>query len=187
MASVPLHRNTVTLSTLALIAALGMIVRMTVRIPVVPELVEITPAFLFSELGGIIGGLPGGIVVGFIVGIGGAMGGGEISLIPFLGNIFLGIGTGYAVHITKERDSLKYSIMVILGGGIIGGWLPDMTIFLYLSESIEAAFLIAIIDMIQAFVWAAVALLVERRIIRPIAGHYLYPDGTIQTLHESEV
>ncbi len=186
MGTMPLRKNTATIAVLAIIAALGLIMRYLVRITIIPELVEITPGFLFSELGGIIGGIFGGILVGLAVGIGGAMGAGELSIIPLVGNIFLGIGTGYAVHITKERDSKKYMILAILGGGIIGGFIPDMTIFLFLSETIEAAFLLAIIDMIQGFIWAAVAIIVERSLIRPIAGHYIYPESGVHLLEDSE-
>ena len=186
MEALPLKKNTAALAVLAIIAALGLIMRYLVRITIIPELVEITPGFLFSELGGVIGGIPGGILVGLAVGIGGAMGGGEFSLIPLIGNIFLGIGTGYAVHLTKERDSMRYALMAILGGGLIGGFIPDMTIFLFLSETIEAAFLLALIDMIQGFIWAAAAIFLERSIIRPIAGHYLYPETEIHLLRETE-
>ncbi|MFW9921330.1 MAG: hypothetical protein ACFFED_17150 [Candidatus Thorarchaeota archaeon] len=186
METIPLKKNTAALAILAVIAALGLLMRYLIRITIIPELVEITPGFLFSELGGVIGGIFGGILVGLAVGIGGALGGGEFSLIPLIGNIFLGIGTGYAIHITKERDSMKYAVMAILGGGLIGGFIPDMTIFLFLSETLEAAFLLAVIDMIQGFIWAAVAIILERMIIRPIAGHYLYPDAGIQLLDKTE-
>ena len=187
MDTIPLKKNTAALAILALVAAMGLFMRYLVRITIIPELVEITPGFLFSELGGIIGGIFGGILVGMAVGIGGAMGGGEFSIIPLLGNIFLGIGTGYAIHITKERDSMRYSILAILGGGIIGGFIPDMTIFLILSETIEGAFLLALIDMIQGFIWAVVAIIIERKLIRPLAGNYLYPEEGIQLLDEMEI
>lgn len=186
MENIPLKKNTAALAILAIIASLGLLMRYLVRITIIPELVEITPGFLFSELGGIIGGILGGVIVGLAVGIGGAMGGGEFSIIPLVGNIFLGIGTGYAIHITKERDSMKYALMAILGGGLIGGFIPDMTIFLFLSETVEVAFLFAIIDMIQGFIWAAVAIIIERKLIRPIAGHYLYPDTGIKALDYTE-
>ncbi len=187
MDAVPLKKNTVALTTLAMIAALGIVVRLFVRFTVIPELVEITPGFLFSELGGVIGGIPGGIFVGTIVGIGGVLGGGEFSMLPLLGNIFLGIGTGSAIYITHERDSLKYLLLAILGGGIIGGFIPDMTVFLYLSESIEAAVLIALIDTAQGSVWAAVAVMVERTLIRPLIGDYIYKEEKILTLEDREV
>ncbi len=186
METLPLKKNTAALAILAIIAALGLLMRYLIRITIIPELVEITPGFLFSELGGVIGGIFGGVLVGLAVGIGGAMGGGEFSIIPLVGNIFLGIGTGYAVHITKERDSMKYALLAILGGGLIGGFIPDMTIFLFLSETIEAAFILAIIDMLQGFIWAFVAIILERSIIRPIAGHYLYPDTEMHLLDEME-
>ncbi|MHA2380004.1 MAG: hypothetical protein ACXADO_03340 [Candidatus Thorarchaeota archaeon] len=176
MRSIPLQQNTVALTTFAMLAALGIVVRMFVRIPVIPGLLDITPGFLFSELGGVIGGLPGGALVGAVVGLGGAMAGGEPPLLPMIGNICLGIGTGYAIHLRSDRDSTLYVTMVVLGGGIIGGFIPSMTIFATVTESIEITLLLATIDMLQAFLWAFVALLIERALIRPLVGHYLYPE-----------
>jgi hypothetical protein len=176
MGAIPLQKNTVALTTLAMLAAMGIVVRMFVRIPVIPGLLDLTPGFLFSELGGVIGGLPGGALVGAIVGLGGAIAGGEPPILPMIGNICLGIGTGYAIHIKMDRDSLLYIVMVILGGGIIGGFIPSMTIFAAFTESIEITILYATIDMLQAFLWAFVALVLERAVIRPIIGQYLYPD-----------
>ena len=176
----PLRKNTVALTTLAMIAALGIVVRMFVRIPIVPD-VELTPGFLFSLLGGIIGGVPGGVTVGAIVGLGGAIAGGEFPLIPMLGNICLGLGTGIAIHISKDRDRMIYRIVAVLGGGLIGGFIPDLTIFYFLFESFELAVFNAILDMSQAFLWAVVALILERGVIRPLIGHYLYPeDGPLE-------
>jgi hypothetical protein len=175
MGVLPLQKNTVALTTLAMLAALGIVVRIFVRIPIATD-VELTPGFLFSLLGGIIGGVPGGVTVGAIVGLGGALAGGEFPLIPMLGNICLGLGTGIAIHISRDRDSILYRIVVVLGGGLIGGFIPDLTIFYFLFESFELAVFNAILDMSQAFLWAIVALLVERGIIRPLIGHYLYAE-----------
>jgi len=182
MGTIPLQKNTVALTTLAMLAALGIVVRMFVRIPVIPGLLDLTPGFLFSELGGVIGGLPGGALVGALVGLGGAIAGGEPPVLPMIGNICLGIGTGYAIHVKKDRESLLYIAMVILGGGIIGGFIPSMTIFVVFTESLELTILYAVIDMLQAFLWAFVALLLERIVIRPIIGQYLYPDDEFQEL-----
>ena len=185
MRKLPIQMNTVAISTLAMIAALGVVVRLTIRFPIIPDLVEITPAFTFSLLGGVIGGIPGGIFVGSIVGLSGAMGGGEFPLIPLVGNILLGVGTGYAIHLNPDRDSKQYSIMAILGGGIIGGFVSDMIIMLgIMGDILEIALMVSIADMIMAFVWVVVAILIERKLIRPIIGHYLYSDqtGSIQEL-----
>jgi len=173
---IPLKLNSVTITTLAMIAALGIIIRMTVRIPLVPEVVEITPAFMFSELGGIIGGIPGGLLVGFIVGFGGAMAGGEAWLLPLIGNVALGVGTGFVIHIISNRDSIKYALLTIIGGGIIGGFLATLGIMVFLlGIEFNLSVIPALIDMYQALAWAAVALLVDSFIIRPIMGQYLYP------------
>jgi hypothetical protein len=172
----PIKFNTVTIATLAMIAAVGIIVRMTIRIPIIPEVVEITPAFMFSLLGGIIGGIPGGLFVGLIVGIGGAMAGGEAILLPLLGNLALGVGTGFVIHITKNRDSLKYALLTVLGGGLIGGFLATLGIMVFLlGIEFVLSIIPAIIDMYQALAWSAVALFIETYIIRPIIGSYLYP------------
>jgi hypothetical protein len=174
MPAIPVRKNTVTLTCMIMIAAMGIVARLFIRIPVIPSFVEITPGFLFSELAGVIGGLAGGILVGATIGIGGAITGGEFPLMPMVGNVFLGIGTGYAIHFTTDRNSLRYAMMVILGGGFIGGFVPDMTVFLPLTESLGMALMAAVADTIQGLVWAAVALSVERVIVRPLIGQYLY-------------
>lgn len=185
MSFVPIQRNTVALTTIALIAALGMIVRFAIQIPVIPGLVELTPGFLFSILGGVIGGIPGGILAGITVGLGGALAGGSLELLTIFGNLFLGIGGGFAIYFAK-RDSLKYNILVILGAGIIGGLIPSMTLFAGIGVPFEANLFLASIDMAQGFLWAVVAIIVERTLIRPIVGHYLYSEVELQELDEQE-
>jgi hypothetical protein len=185
MAFIPIQRNTVALTTLAIIAALGIVVRYTIQIPVIPNAVVLTPGFLFSLLGGVIGGLPGGIIVGAIVGASGALSGTEIPLLPMFGNICLGIGSGYALYFAK-RDTLKYYVMVIFGGGIIGGFIPTLTVFSSFVDPLVVNLIAATIDMAQAFLWAFLALVIERKVIRPIVGHYLYSNGQIEELDEKE-
>ena len=185
MSFVPIQRNTVALTTIAVIAALGMIVRFTLQIPIVPDLVELTPGFLFSILGGVLGGIPGGIIAGTAVGLGGALAGGSLSILTLFGNLFLGIGGGYAIYFAK-RDTIKYNILVILGAGIIGGLIPSMTLFAAIGVPFVANLFVASIDMAQGFLWAAVALIVERALIRPIVGHYLYSEVEILELDEQE-
>ncbi len=168
-----------------MIAALGIVVRYTIQIPVIPNAVVLTPGFMFSILGGIVGGLPGGALVGAIVGASGALSGTEIPILPMFGNICLGIGSGYAIYFSK-RDNLKYYVLVILGSGIVGGFIPTMTVFSSFVDPLVVNLIAASIDMAQAFLWAIVALIVERAIIRPIVGTYLYSDGTIHELEEQE-
>jgi len=177
--------NTVALTIIALVASLGMIVRYAIQIPVVPNLVELTPGFLFSILGGVLGGIPGGIIAGAAVGLGGALAGGGLSILTLFGNLFLGIGGGYAIYFAK-RDTIKYSIMVVLGAGIIGGLIPSMTMFYAIGVPFTANLFVASIDMAQGFLWGIVALIVERTVIRPIAGHYLYLDTEIHELEEGK-
>ncbi len=185
----PLRKNTAALAILAILAAMGIFVRTFIQIPVVPGLVELTPGFLFSILGGVIGGIPGGILVGAITGLGGAIAGGEPPILPMIGNIFLGIGAGYAIYLVDERDSIKYAILVILGSGIIGGFIPSATIFATLSDSIVVIVATAAIDMFQGFLWGIVAIMVEKWIIRPIAGQYIYrsTDKPFEELEEGNM
>jgi hypothetical protein len=185
MSILPIRTNTVALTTLAMIAAIGIVVRYTIQIPVIPNVVVLTPGFMFSILGGIVGGIPGGALIGAIVGISGALSGTEIPILPMFGNICLGLGSGYAIYFSK-RDNLKYYILVILGSGIIGGFIPTMTLFYSFVDSITVNVIAASIDMMQAFLWAAVALVAERTIIRPILGHYLYSEAKVHELSDQE-
>ncbi|MHA2360255.1 MAG: hypothetical protein ACXAB5_08275 [Candidatus Thorarchaeota archaeon] len=173
MSIVPIRSNTVALTTIAIIAALGIVVRYTIQIPVIPNAVVLTPGFIFSILGGVVGGLPGGVIVGAIVGASGALSGTEVPLLPMFGNICLGIGSGYAIYFSS-RDTLKYYILVFLGSGII------------LIDPLVVNLIAATIDMTQAFLWAVVALIVERKIIQPIIGNHLYSEVEIQELSEQE-
>jgi hypothetical protein len=186
MELIPLRKNTVALTTLALLAAIGIIVRVFVHIPVIFGVVELTPGFLFSLLGGVIGGLPGGVVVGAITGIGGAMALAEPPLLPLIGNICLGIGSGYAIHLVMNRDNLKYYLLVIIGAPIIGGFIPTFMISALYGFPIELIVVSAITDMIQTLIWVIPAILIEKLIIRPIIGHYLYPDSKQLELDETE-
>ena len=185
MSILPIRTNTVALTTIAMIAAIGIVVRYTIQIPVIPNVVVLTPGFMFSILGGIVGGIPGGAIVGAIVGISGALSGTEIPILPMFGNIFLGIGSGYAIYFSK-RDNLKYCVLVVLGSGIIGGFIPTLTLFYSFVDSITINLIAASIDMAQAFLWAVIALIVERTIIRPILGHHLYSEVQIQELSSEE-
>ncbi len=184
----PLRKNTAALVILAMLAALGILVRSFISIPVVPGLVELTPGFLFSILGGVIGGVPGGVFVGAITGLGGALAGNEPPLLPMIGNIFLGVGGGYAIHLVKDRDGFKYATMVILGSGIIGGFIPSATIFASLTDSWEVIVGTAAIDMFQGFLWGFIALILEKWVIRPVVGHYIYRprDGSFDELEEGK-
>lgn len=183
---IPLRKNTIALSTLAIIAAIGIVVRIFVRIPLIFGVVELTPGFLFSLLGGIIGGVPGGILVGAITGIGGAMALAEPPLLPFIGNICLGIGTGYAIHLVKSRDSLKYYLLAIIGAPIIGGFIPTFLISALYGLAIELIIVSAITDAIQTLIWVIPAILIEKLIIRPIIGHYIYRETEQLELDEIE-
>jgi hypothetical protein len=185
MSIVPIRSNAVALTTLAIIAALGIAVRYAIQIPVIPNVVVLTPGFMFSILGGIIGGLPGGALIGAIVGLSGALSGTEIPLLPMVGNICLGIGSGYAIYLS-DRDTWQYFILVVLGSSIIGGFIPTMTIYYSFIDPLLVNIIAASLDMAQALLWAVVALVVEKKIIRPIVGQYLYSDLEIRELPKQE-
>jgi hypothetical protein len=183
---IPVRKNTVALTTLAMIAALGIVVRVFVHIPLIFGVVDLTPGFLFSLLGGVIGGLPGGILVGAITGLGGAMALTEPPLLPMIGNICLGIGAGYALHLVRDRDNLKYYLMVIIGAPIIGGFIPTFVISLLYFDPMSIIMAAAIADTVQTLIWVFPALLIERAIIRPLIGSYIYPETGPLELDKSE-
>lgn len=183
MSFIPIQKNSVALTSIAVIAALGMVVRFAIQIPVIPGLVELTPGFLFSIMGGVIGGIPGGILTGITVGLGGALAGGSLSILTLFGNLFLGIGGGYAIYFAK-RDTISYNILVVIGAGLIGGLIPSMTLFAAIGVPFEVNLFFASIDMAQGFLWAVVALIIERTLIRPIVGNYLYSEAEIEELGE---
>ena len=186
MSSSSIKYNAVTISVLGIVAALGIVARMFIQIPIIPGILVLTPGFLFSLLGGIIAGLPGGFVVGAIVGFGGASIANEPPLLPFIGNICLGIGTGWVFHVTSNRDTKMFYILVIIGGALIGGFIPSLAIYA-LTESIETTIFLALIDCFQACIWAIAALIVNRMIILPLASDYLYPSTEVFNLEDDEV
>jgi len=183
---IPIRKNTVALTPLAMIAALGIVVRVFVHIPLIFGVVDLTPGFLFSLLGGVIGGVPGGILVGAITGLGGAMALTEPPLLPMIGNICLGIGAGYALHLVRNRDNLKYYILVIIGAPIIGGFIPTFVISLLYFDPIGIILAAAVADTIQTLIWVFPAVLIEKYIIRPLIGNYIYPETVSLELDESE-
>jgi hypothetical protein len=57
-----------------------------------------------------------------------------------------------------------------------------MAVFSSFVDPLVVNLVAATIDMAQAFLWAFMALIVEQKILRPIAGHYLYSDVKINEL-----
>jgi hypothetical protein len=169
-----------------MIAALGIVVRVFVQIPLIFGVVVLTPGFLFSLLGGVIGGIPGGVLVGAITGLGGALALTEPPLLPMIGNICLGIGSGYALHLVKNRNNLKYYLMIIIGAPIIGGFIPTFVISLLYLFPMAIVVTGAIADTIQTLIWVFPALLLEKTFIRPLIGHYLYSGTEQLELDETE-
>ena len=123
----PIRRNTVALTTLAMIAALGIVVRVFIHIPLIFGVVDLTPGFLFSLLGGVIGGLPGGILDGAITGLGGAMAFTEPPLLPMIGNICLGcwIILSARKRIVKRHPNAGYSSELWVTWGGLASAIPS--------------------------------------------------------------
>ena len=167
--------NTKTISLIAVLSALGIVLRYAVAIPVIPDVVELTPSFLIPEFAGMVMGLEGGIIVGTFVGLSGALRGGEFPLIPLLGNIALGISTGIVFFFMKEDNQIR-NIITIISAGIIGGFIPTFTITLaflpWTGNAVAAAAISASIDFLQAALWAAVGLP-----LRKITIEYLQLEG----------
>jgi hypothetical protein len=85
-----------------------------------------------------------------------------------------------------NRDTLKYYLLVIIGAPIIGGFIPTFLISALYGFPIEIITVSAIVDAIQTLIWVIPAVLVEKIIIRPIAGHYIYPETEQLELGEIE-
>ncbi|MHA1736598.1 MAG: hypothetical protein ACTSV8_09555, partial [Candidatus Thorarchaeota archaeon] len=57
------------------------------------------------------------------------------------------------------------------------------------TDAFELSVIYAMIDAAQAALWAVAALILEKSVIRPIIGSYLYPNLETETteLQDSEV
>ena len=85
-----------------------------------------------------------------------------------------------------NRNTLRYYLLVIIGAPIIGGFIPTFLISALYGLAIELIVVAAIMDTIQTLIWVIPALLIEKLVIRPIIGHYLYSDSELLELDETE-
>jgi len=161
------------LALLVTLTALGVVLRQ-VAIPVAVN-ITLTPGFMAPLLTGLLLGPVAGVVCGVIVGLSGALT--EWWLLPVMGNIALGLSTGI---LSLVRGRLPLSVWVVLCmvmAVVVGGFLPtfaEKTVVELLPAF--AAAIEASIDAAQAGVWAAVALLLEASVVRPLLRHLL-PEG----------
>ncbi len=163
------------IALLAVFTALGVVIRQF-KIPVVPEVVELTPGFIMPFLTGLVLGPGEGAICGLIVGIGGALTSTELFLIPIIGNIALGISTGVPALWRERIHRYLFIGLCIVSASIFGGFLPTYgisVIFMGLNP-IGAAFF-ASIDAMQAIVWVVVALILDTGVIQPIIHRTFAP------------
>ncbi len=167
--------NTAMLMVIVLLSALGVILRYFVRITIIPGVVELTPSFLIPLLAGLLAGIPGGVLSGFLVGISGMAAGGEIPVLPLLGNIALGLGTAIGVLVAGKMPKIARIIIYTILGGLIGGFIPTFLITYFLDTPVIAVCAAAgFIDFAQAALWAFVGTILKWTIIDPNFKQYIY-------------
>jgi hypothetical protein len=154
---------------LIVFTALGVVIRQFFKIPIIPEVVELTPGFIMPFLTGLVLGPVEGAMCGLIVGIGGALTSTEFSLIPIVGNLALGLSTGVPTLWRHRIHRYLFIGLSTLSASIFGGFLSTYVISVYLMGLIpSAAAFYASIDAIQAIVWLAVAFILESGAVQPI-------------------
>lgn len=151
--------NTKQIAIVAVLGALGALLRYFVAITVIPGVVELTPSFLIPQLAGMLMGSLGGSLCGVIVGVAGSVRGGEFPLIPLLGNVALGFSTGIVKDIVgKERKRMK-KVLYVVSGAFIGGFLPTFVISILFAPVFSIVFY-ALIDAFQAGFWAFIGVII---------------------------
>jgi hypothetical protein len=76
--------------------------------------------------------------------------------------------------------------MVIIGAPIIGGFIPTFVISLLYFDPIAIIVAAAIADTVQTLIWVFPALLIEKYLIRPLIGNYIYPETETLELNYPE-
>jgi len=147
------------IAIVAVLGALGALLRYFAAIVVIPGVVELTPSFLIPQLAGMLMGSLGGSLCGVIVGVAGAIRGGEFPLIPLLGNVALGFSTGIVKDVVSEERKKEKKVLYVVSGALIGGFLPTFIISI-LFVSIFAAVFYALIDTFQAGFWAFIGVVI---------------------------
>ncbi len=154
---------------LGIFAALGVVIRQYLKIPVIPEVVELTPGFIMPFLTGLVLGPVEGAICGLIVGISGALTSTEFSLIPLVGNIALGLSTGVPTLWRHRIHRIPFIGLCTVSASIFGGFASTYVISVFLMGlDPTAASFFATIDAVQAIVWLAVAFIIESVAVQPI-------------------
>jgi hypothetical protein len=173
----PTGKGTLSLSIwialLALFAATGVIFRQ-ISIPIFPPFVSLTPGFLMPLLTGIILGPLGGALCGLFVGVSGALW--EFPLIPLIGNIALGLSTGFPSFYRNRMAPILWVSLCVVSAMLIGGFLPTFFVeVMVIRFPTSIAAVTASIDALQAIVWVVVAILLVMSIVDPILNRYRRP------------
>lgn len=147
------------LAFVAVLGALGALLRYFVAITVIPGIIELSPSFLIPQLAGMLMGSIGGGLCGAIVGVTGSVRGGEFPLIPLLGNIALGLSTGIVKDVVSDNKRKLKKLLYVISGAFIGGFVPTFTISMFLVPSFAVVFY-ALIDAFQAGLWAFIGVMV---------------------------
>jgi hypothetical protein len=148
----------------ALFAALGVVLRQ-ISVPTPLPYVTLTPGFTMPLLAGIVLGPIGGMVCGAIVGLSAGLW--EPLIIPLIGNIALGLSTGIPSLLRYQIPTALWRGFCIIGGILIGGFLPTFIGELVLLVPPLIAAAAASIDAIQAGIWASVAIILDAFTIQP--------------------
>jgi len=147
------------LAIIAVLGALGALLRYFTAITVVPGVVELSPSFLIPQLAGMLMGSIGGSLCGIIVGVAGSIRGEEFPLIPLLGNIALGISTGIVKDFFSDDKRKLKVLLYVISGAFIGGFLPTFAISIFFAPAFAVIFY-ALIDAFQAGFWAFIGVIV---------------------------
>ena len=124
--------------------------------------VQLTPGMIAPILSGMLLGFVPGAATGAIIGIYAAVISGEFWVIPFLGNICLGISSGLITSfLSKSVSTPVKSILYLISAAVIGGFLPTfITIIIFLPDTLFIAALSGMFDFINALLAAVIALIV---------------------------
>ena len=151
--------NVKQLALVAVLGALGALLRYFTAITVVPDVVELSPSFLIPQLAGMLMGSVGGGLCGVIVGVAGSIRGGEFPLIPLLGNIALGLSTGIVKDFVGDDKRRLKKFLYVISGAFIGGFIPTFAISILFAPAFAVVFY-ALIDAFQAGFWAFIGVIV---------------------------
>ncbi len=154
------------ISLILLLSAAGIALR-SVEIPVVPGVMSFTLGMIIPILAGYLMGIASGVCVGAVVGTYAAMFSQESPLIPFVGNICLGLfaGIGFMAKVKFQKMEKLGEIVKLIIPSIGGGMLPTLSIAI-LTVPPTIAIISSLLDLLNAFLAATVALIVERIVVK---------------------